>query len=83
MKSPSPDKPAEPVPHDEVPVGGGNNTALLNEGGPTGGTLIEIDQSWGEPPPRIKKRFGKKKKVKKASPKKKTTKQKQTEKNKK
>ena len=68
VKEPTPVKEEpETVPHDEVPVGGGGGPT----GGPSGGTLIEIDQSWGEPPPRIKKRFGKKKKKVVKSPKKK------------
>ena len=41
------------VAYDDLPVGGG--------GGGGKGELIEIDYDWGKPPPRIAKRFGKKK----------------------
>ena len=43
----------QPAAHDEVPVGGGGKAEV-----------IEIDMDWGEPPPRLKKRFGGKKKGK-------------------
>lgn len=44
---------------DDRPIGGTGGGGL-GGGGTAGGELIEIDQDWGEPPPRIKKRFGKK-----------------------
>lgn len=47
---------------DDRPIGGSGGGGL-GGGAPTG-ELVEIDQDWGEPPPRIKKRFGKKGKKK-------------------
>lgn len=41
------------VAFDDIPVGGG---------GAKPAEVIEVNYDWGEPPPRIKKRFGKKKK---------------------
>ena len=50
------EEPKEPkskiVAYDDIPVGGGSKPA----------EVIEVNYDWGEPPPRIKKRFGKSKK---------------------
>lgn len=43
------------VAYDDIPVGGGGGGKLPK------GEVIEIDYDWGDPPPRITKRFGKKK----------------------